>query len=56
MVKRDIFKNAKFAGKDDISGQTFNKFVDNALGFTYWATTDAKQIPRKLIENKPTRT
>lgn len=50
ILKRDWLKNAKFAGKEDISGQTFNKFVDAAEQIDYWATTDSAQIPRKLIE------
>lgn len=46
--KRDFLKDAKFTGRDDISGQTFNKFVDNSHGLTFWNTIDSKQIPRKL--------
>lgn len=47
-MKRDFLKDSKFAGKDTISGQTFNKFIDENKGLTYWSTTDNKQIPRKL--------
>jgi hypothetical protein len=49
VLKRDWLKNAKFDGKEDISGQTFNKFVDTEEKIDYWATTDSDQIPRKLI-------
>lgn len=46
---RDWLKNFKYAGKEDISGETFNKFVDT--GMAYWATTDSWQIPRKIAQN-----
>lgn len=50
-LRRDWLRNAKFVGRDDLAGQTFNKFIDTEGAIEYWATTDSKQIPRKLIED-----
>lgn len=52
ILRRDWLRNTTFAGVDELSGQFFNKFVDEAAGIQYWTTTDAQQIPRKLAEDK----
>jgi len=49
VLRQDWLRNAKFAGKEDLSGQSFNKFVDVEGKIEYWATTDSKQISRRLI-------
>lgn len=38
-------------GKEDINGQTFNKFVDEENRIDYWASTDSRQIARRLVED-----
>jgi len=50
ILRRDWLKVTKFAGRDELSGQFFNKFVSTEDEIDYWATTDAKTIPRKLVE------
>ena len=50
ILKRDWLKGAKFVGKEDLNGQIFNKFTDADSQTDYWATTDTKEIPRKLVE------
>ncbi len=41
---------ADYLGKEDLSGQTFNKYnIDGDI--FYWTTTDAKQTPRRLFED-----
>ena len=52
ILRRDWLMGSKFAGKEDLSGQTFDKFVDAEAQIDYWATTDSLQIPRKLIMGK----
>lgn len=51
ILKRGWLANAKFVGKDELSGQIFDKFRDSDSDVDYWATTDAKQLPRKLVED-----
>ncbi len=50
ILKRDWLKNAKFSGKDELNGQIFNRFIDSDSKTDYWATTDSRQVPRKLAE------
>lgn len=50
ILKRDWLSGAKYVGKEDLSGQTFDRWTDTADETDYWATTDAKQVPRKLVE------
>lgn len=50
ILKRTWLAGSKFVGKDELSGQFFNKFVDEESQVDYWATTDATTVPRKLVE------
>ncbi len=50
ILRRDWLRNAKFSGKDELSGQIFNRFIDSDSKTDYWATTDSRQVPRKLAE------
>jgi len=50
ILKRNWLGNAKFVGKEDLSGQTFNKFVDADAQIEYWETSDSRRIPRRMIE------
>lgn len=50
ILKRTWLANSKFVGKDELSGQFFDKFRDSDSNVDYWATTDARQLPRKLVE------
>jgi hypothetical protein len=52
VTKRDWARFSKFAGKEDLSGQTFNKFVDEEDMIEYWTTIETPNIPRKLYEDK----
>jgi hypothetical protein len=50
VLRRDWLANTKFAGKEDISGTTFNKFVWPEEELEYWETTDSRRIPRRMIQ------
>jgi len=47
-MRRDWLKEASFVGKDELSGQFFNKW--NIEGRDYWSAITDQQTPRKLVE------
>jgi hypothetical protein len=50
ILKREWLSNSKFVGKEELSGQFFNKFTDTDAQTDYWSAIDEKQTPRKLVE------
>ena len=48
IMRRDWLKEASFVGKDELSGQFFNKW--NIEGRDYWSAITDQQTPRKLVE------
>lgn len=55
ILKRDWTQTLTFAGIDELDGKFFNKYTKEGEGVQYWTTTeaaDARQIPRKLVEEK----
>ena len=51
MLRQDWLRNTRYVGTEVISGQSFNKYVDEESGIDYWTTTDSKQISRRLVED-----
>jgi hypothetical protein len=43
---------AKYVGKEELSGQFFDKWSEPESQTDYYATTDAKQIPRRHVEDR----
>jgi hypothetical protein len=53
IMRRDWLSvaGAKYVGKEELSGQIFDKWTETDSTTDYWATTDAKQVPRKHAED-----
>jgi hypothetical protein len=49
ILKRDWLSTANYIGKEELSGQIFDRWTEPVTVTDYWATTDEKQIPRKLV-------
>lgn len=50
ILKRDWLSRSVYKGKEDLSGEYFNKWSDAEEGSDYWAAINTKQVPRRLAE------